>query len=125
EGGSIKGKVLQAEATLRQRREEEADLRSRIEYEVRTAFLDMKSSAENAMVAKTTLDLAQQQLTQAQDRFSAGISNNIEVLQAQQALSVANENYISSLYIYNLSKGTLARALGVAEEQYQKFIIGE
>jgi outer membrane protein TolC len=64
-------------------------------------------------------------LTQAKDRFSAGVSNNIEVLQAQQALSVANENYISSLYIFNLSKGTLARALGIAEEEYQKFIIGE
>ena len=125
EGGKIHGNVLQAEATLQQRKSEQADLRSRIEYEVRTAFLDMNSSAENARVAATTLELAKEQLTQAQDRFSAGVSNNIEVLQAQQALSGANDNYISSLYIYNASKGTLARALGVAEEAYQNFILGE
>jgi outer membrane protein TolC len=125
DGGSIHGRVAQADATLRLREAEENDLRGKIEYEVRTAFLDMTSSAENTQVARTTLELAQEQLTQAKDRFSAGVSNNIEVLQAQQALSVANENYISSLYIFNLSKGTLARALGIAEEEYQKFIIGE
>jgi len=125
QGGDVHGRVLQADALLKQRKAESESLRTQIEYEIRTSFLDLQSSLQNLQVAKSTRDLSAQQLQQAQDRFQAGVTNNIEVIQAQQAVSTANENYVSSLYMYNLSKGTLARALGVAEEGFSKFILGE
>jgi outer membrane protein TolC len=119
QGGRVHGKVLEADALLRRRRAELEDLRSRIDYEVRTAFLDLKASEDQVQVAKSTLDLANEQLKQAQDRFSAGVVNSIEVVQAEDALAAADENYISSLYAFNVAKASLARAMGVAEAAKQ------
>jgi outer membrane protein TolC len=67
-------------------------------------------------VARSSVDLAEQTLIQARDRFSAGVTDNLEVVQAQEAVASAHENYISSLYAHNLAKITLARAIGYAEQ---------
>lgn len=125
QGGRTRGEILQADALLEQRKAQLEDLRSRIEYEVRTAFLDLKASGDRVAVARSALDLAQQQMDQARDRFSAGVTGNIEVVQAQEALASANENYISSAYAYNVAKTALARALGGAERSFKQFILGE
>jgi outer membrane protein TolC len=124
QGGKVRGDVLQADALVKQRRSELEDLRSRIEFEVRTAFLDLKSSADLVGVAQSTMGLAQEQLRQAQDRFAAGVANNIDVVQAQESLATANDNYISSLNSFNLAKLSLARALGVAETATQQYLGG-
>jgi outer membrane protein TolC len=118
----VRGDVLQADALLKQRRSELEDLRSRMEFEVRIAFLDLKSAADLVQVAQSTTALAQEQLRQAQDRFAAGVANNIDVVQAQESLASANENYISSLNVFNLAKLSLARALGVAETATQRYL---
>ena len=125
QGGKVKGEVLQADARLRQRRSELEDMRARIAYEVRSAMLDLKSSGDRVQVAMSARDLANQQLQQAQDRFAAGVVSSIEVVQAQDALASADENYISSLYAFNISKASLARAIGLAEKSYQQFIGGK
>lgn len=124
EGGAVRGRVLQAEAALQEQRAQAADLRARIDYEVRTAFLDLKAADDRVRVAQGAVDLANQQLTQAQDRFSAGVSSNIEVVQAQEAVATASDNYISSLYAHNLAKISLALALGVAEAEAGRFLGG-
>jgi outer membrane protein TolC len=69
--------------------------------------------------------LAQQTLTQAQDRFSAGVADNLEVIQAQEALANSNENYISSLYAHNVAKVEYARAIGFAEEGVKQYLRGK
>jgi outer membrane protein TolC len=76
-------------------------------------------------VAKATLDYAQQTLTQSQDRFSAGVTNNIEVIQAQEALANANQQYIGSLYSHNIAKVLLARATGAAEQSLRQVLGGD
>jgi outer membrane protein TolC len=124
QGGRVHGRRLEADALLQQRRAEMEDLRGRIDYEVRSALLDIEASDERVRVAESARSLAEQQLTQAQDRFSAGVVSNIEVVLAQQALASATESYISSLYEYNLAKLSLALALGVAEEQAEQFVKG-
>ncbi len=124
EGGKIKGDIVQADATLRQRQAEAEDMRGRIEYEVRNAFLDLTSAAEQVRVAGSTLDLANQTLTQAQDRFRAGVTNNVEVVQAQEAVANSNDAFISSTLQFNLAKLALARSLGVAERATKEFLGG-
>jgi outer membrane protein TolC len=119
QGGSIRARVLQAEASLEQQRAQLEDLRTRIDFEVRSAFLDLKAAED-----RTAIQLADQQLTQAQDRFSAGVASNIEVVQAQEAVATASDNYISSLYAHNVAKISLARALGVAEADAGHFLGG-
>jgi len=124
EGNTVRARVLQADAALRQQQALLEDLRARIDYEVRTALLDLKAADDRVQVARTTVELANQQLVQAQDRFSAGVASNIEVVQAQEAVATASDNYIASLYAHNLAKISLARALGIAEADAGRLLGG-
>jgi outer membrane protein TolC len=121
-GGRSRSDIEQAEALLRNRRNAVEDLRGRIDFEVRSAVLDLQSAADQVAVAERNADLANQTLTQARDRFSAGVSDNIEVIQAQQLLASANDYYISSLNAHNAAKIALATALGMAEEGVPQYL---
>jgi outer membrane protein TolC len=116
QGGRVKGQLLEADADLRSRRAEADDLKASIYYEVHTAFLDLQATSEQLQVATKARDLAALQLTQSRDRFAAGVANNIEVVQAQEAVAVANEQYISARYGYDLAKGALIRGTGATED---------
>ena len=107
---------------MKQRQDELADLGGQIDYQVRAALLDIQSAADQVAVARSNLDLANQTLAQARDRFTAGVTDTIEVVQAQGSVAIANDNLISALYAHNLAKVELARALGSAEQQIQKFM---
>lgn len=122
DGGRISADVIQAEAALKQRKDELADLAGQIDYQVRTAFLDIHTAAQQVAVAEENLDLANQTLTQSRDRFAAGVTDNIEVVQAQESVASATDNLISALYAHNLAKVALARALGGAEQGIQKLV---
>src|SRR5436853_6246639 len=100
-------------------------MRDQIEYELRAANLDIQAANEQVKVAAAARDLAQQQLTQAQDRFAAGVANGLEVTQAQEAVAGADENYISSLYTLNVAEASLARAMGTAEKTIKSFFGGK
>jgi outer membrane protein TolC len=124
-GERTKAEVLEADALLDQRKAEAANLRDRVEYEVRTAELDIRSAAEKVRVAQSARDLGQQQLVQAQDRFAAGVANGLEVTQAQESVATADENYISSLYALDVAEASLARAMGTAEKTVKSFFGGK
>lgn len=122
QGGRTHADVLQAEARLRQAKQQFDNLRGRIDYEVRTALLDLNAANDQVQVARSSVDLASQALAQARDRFSAGVTDNLEVVQAQESVAQANENYISSLYAHNLAKVELARAIGFAEQGVRQYL---
>jgi len=125
QGGSVHGAVLQADAKLAQSRDRLANLRGEIDSEVRTALLNLESSAEQVEVARSNIDLADAALAQSRDRFGAGVADTVEVVQSQQAVASAHEQYISSLYGYNYAKISLARALGTAEAGVKEFFKGK
>ena len=125
QGGSVRGDILQADAKLEQSRERLANLRAQIDSDVRAALLNLQSSAEQVNVARSNIDLAEQTLAQSRDRFSAGVTDTVEVVQSQEAVASSHEQYISSLYSYNFAKISLARALGVAEEGVKEYFKGK
>jgi outer membrane protein TolC len=125
QGGKVRADVLQAKSNLNQLRSQLDDLHGRIELEVRSAMLDVKTSDQQVAVAKQSIDLAAEQLKQAQDRYASGVSGSLEVVQSQEAVAVANETYIQALYLNNIAKLALARALGVAEQQTRTFLGGK
>jgi outer membrane protein TolC len=125
QAGRERGRILQADAALQQQQAQVADMRARIEYEVRAALLDLKSADDRVTVARSAADLANQQLTQAQDRYSAGVASHVEVVQAQEAVATASENLISSLLAHNVAKAAVARALGVAEDAAERMLGGQ
>jgi outer membrane protein TolC len=123
-GGRTRGRIIEADAELRMRRSELEDLKSGIDFDVRSAFLDLKASSEQLQVATRSRELASQQLTQARDRFAAGVASNIEVVQAQEAVATSSEQYIGALYSFNVAKALLARDLGIAEDMARQILGG-
>lgn len=121
QGGKVHGDEAVADAQLQQSRERLENLRGQIDADVRTALLNIQSAQDQVNVAQSNIALAQQTLSQARDRFAAGVTNTVEVVQAEEAVASANENYISSLYSYNYAKISLARALGAAETDVREF----
>jgi outer membrane protein TolC len=124
-GGRVKGDVLAAEARLRQSRDRAENLRAQIDADVRTALFNVESAEQLVAVSRSNIDLADQTLAQSQDRFRAGVTDTVEVVQAQEAVASAHEDYISSLYQDNYAKISLARALGVAEQGVKDYFKGK
>jgi outer membrane protein TolC len=124
-GGRIKGDITQADAQLRQRKSEADNVRGQIDYDVRMTFLNLNAAKEQVAVAKQNVDLANENLSRSKDRFSSGVTDSVEVVQAEQSLASANDQYITSLYNHNFAKLSLARALGVAHTSYEQYLGGE
>jgi len=121
-GQRIKGNITTAEAVLHQRKAEAENLRGQIDYDVRTAYLNLQAAKEQLTVARQNVDLANENLDRSKERFTAGVTDSVEVVQAQQSLASANDQYIVSLYAHNLAKLELARALGVARTNYNQYL---
>jgi len=124
-GGRIKGDITQAEAELQQRKAEAENIRGQVDYDVRTAFLNLNAAKEQVTVAKQNVDLADENLARSKDRFTSGVTDSVEVVQAEQSLASANDQYITSLYNHNLAKLSLARSLGVARTNYEQYLGGK
>jgi outer membrane protein TolC len=122
EGGRIHSEVVRADAKLERRRAELASLRGQVDYEVRSGFLDLQAAQTSVEVAQKNVDLAAQTLAQAKDRFANGVTNNLEVVLAEQEVAAANENYIASLFSHNYTKLALLRAMGQVEEGIKQFL---
>ncbi|MBV8729779.1 MAG: TolC family protein [Acidobacteriia bacterium] len=122
QGGRIRGEIEEADAVLKQRRVEYDDLRGQVEAEVRQAFLELTAAANQVAVAQSNRGLAGETLTQSRDRFAAGVADTVEVVQAQEQVAAAEDDYITSLYAHNLAKASLARSMGQAEQSIQQFL---
>jgi outer membrane protein TolC len=124
EGGRAQARASEASARLHQQQARLDDLKGRVYYEVQAVFLDLRAAEDRVRVADGALALARQQLEQARDRFAAGVADNLEVVQAQEALTGAEENRIASLYAINAARFSLARVLGGAEASYEALVKG-
>jgi outer membrane protein TolC len=124
DAGRTKARRIETLSAMRQREAELADFKSRVEYDVRTAFLDVGAAEQQLQAAQTNVQLASDELQQARDRFAAGVASNLEVTQAQESVAAASETYISALYAHNLAKASLARSMGVAESAVMSYLGG-
>ena len=122
--GRIESALTQAEAALQQRRAEAENLRGQIDYDVRTALLNLQAAKEQVAVAGENVNLAGENLARAQERFAAGVTDSVEVVQAQQSVSSANDQYITGVYSHNLAKLQLARAMGVSRTSFSQYLPG-
>ena len=118
------GRIRAEEARARLEEQHVAEVRRQVEAqivdEVKSA-LDQLTAARNSVeVANLGLQLAQQEVAQAERRFQAGVTTNIEVITAQDELARASDNQIGALYQFNLSRAALARATGTIETMYTK-----
>src|SRR6266436_1523380 len=119
-GGRIHAEMVRAELEIRKLEQQQADLRNQIALDVKTALLNLSSARNEVQVANLGVVLSKEEVDQARDRFKAGVANNIEVIQAQDALSRANDNQIAALYRFNQARADLARSIGQMEKVYSK-----
>jgi len=113
--GRVRSDVQQAEAAVGQRRAELEDKKGVVEHDVRTALLDLNVAAQQVKVAESNRQLALSTLKQSQDRFAAGVTTSVEVVQSQESLVSAELDYINGLFSLNVGRINLARATGQAE----------
>ena len=121
-GGRIRAGIEQARADLERKQAEYADLKGRIAYDVKVAWLDVAASDSSAKLAARNKVLAEQALAQSRDRYANGVTNYLEVVQGQEAVAAANDNYVESLYSLNLATISLARAIGGAESRVYQLL---
>jgi outer membrane protein TolC len=122
--GRIRADIDEANAVVSLRRAEYEDVRRRAEQEVRTAVLDITTASQQVGVAESNRTLAAETLVQARDRFRAGVADTIEVVQAQESVASAEQDYINALYLYNVAQVSLARAVGGAGEGVARLLRG-
>jgi outer membrane protein TolC len=121
----VQGDVEQARATLNQRKAELQDTFGVIDRDVRVAFIDLNAAADQVVVAESNVSLSRDILLQARDRFVAGIADTVEVVQAQQTVAQADNDYINAVFEHNLAKVALSRAMGQAELTVQTLLRGK
>jgi outer membrane protein TolC len=119
-GGRIHAEMAKADLELKKVEQQRADLRNQIALEVKTSQAQLDAAQHEVDVANLGVKLAQEEVTQARDRFQAGVANNIEVVAGQNVLARANDNQIDALYRYNQSRADLSHAIGQIEELYSK-----
>jgi outer membrane protein TolC len=125
QGGRVEADEIAADATVKKRRAALENLRGQIDNDVRVGLIDNQNAYRQVEVARSSIELARQQLEQSQDRFRAGVTNNLEVVQAQEAVATAQENLISSLYAFNISRAILIYAQGQAEKFVMTYLKGK
>jgi outer membrane protein TolC len=125
EESKLRGDAKQAQSQLDQDRARLSDIQGQIGADVRDSILDIQSAAKQVEVARSNVELAKEALSEAQQRYQAGVSDNLAVSQALQSLAQADDQYVSSLYQHNVAKLSLARALGVADQKYQVYVGGK
>ncbi len=122
QGGKTEGDIQQADAVLIQRRAELEDTKSRIESDIRNAFLDLEASANQVELSRNNQKLARDTLDLTRQKYDAGVSASVEVVQAQESVASSDLDYITSLFAHNLAKLSLARALGHAAENLPDYL---
>jgi outer membrane protein TolC len=120
-----KGQIEVAGAGYEQARARLADQAQQVNQDVRDSILDIQAAAKLVEATHSNVELANEALSEAQQRFKAGVSDNLPVSQAQSQTEQANDQYISALYQHNVAKLSLARALGAAQTNYKDYLGGK
>ena len=119
-GGRIRAETTRADLEIQRLQQQQSDLRNQIGLDVKNALITLTSARSQVQVANLGVQLSNEEVDQARDRFRAGVANNIEVIQAQDSLARANDNQIAALYRFNQARADLARSVGQMERVYAK-----
>lgn len=125
EEGKLRGDRDVAEAQLQQIRSRMADLTVKIDQQLRDSMLDLQTAEQTVSVASSNVQLAITALDQTQQRFIAGVTDNLPVAEAESTLAAAQTQYVNSVYQLNVARLGLARNLGIIDTQYKSFLAGE
>jgi outer membrane protein TolC len=121
---ALRGEAEVAQAQLDTQKAQLSDINAQVDADVRDSLLDIEAAQKQVEVARSSVALANEALSEAQQRYVAGVSDNLAVSQAQQSVAQANDQYVTSLYRDNVAKLSLVRALGAGQD-YSKYVGGK
>lgn len=113
DSGVTAAKVRSADANLVKAEETYRQTRDAVQLDVRSSYLNLREAEKRIGTAKVAVDKAEEDYHIAQVRYQAGVGTNLDVMDAQVALTAAKNNYIQALYDYNTSGAELEKAMGV------------
>lgn len=117
-GGLTSARIAKAKLELDKIQDERREIRSQVSLELQVAQVELEAASSETDVTAQTLSFAGEALQQARHRFEAGVSNNIEVINAQDELARANDSQINALYRLNQARADLAKAMGQMERYF-------
>jgi len=121
---ALRGEAQVAQSQLDVATAQQSDRSAQVDADVRDALLDIAAAQKQVEVARSSVELAGEALSEAQQRYANGVSDNLAVSQAEQSVAQANNQYVASLYRHNVAKLSLARALG-AGQSYKNYLGGK
>jgi outer membrane protein TolC len=122
QGGRTEGDIKVAQAALAQRQAELEDLKAQVEADVRNAYSEMQAADSQYKLALRNLQVNKETLDLTRQRFDAGVTDSVEVVQAQESLTSAELDRINSVFAHNVAKLSLARAIASAADDLQRFL---
>ena len=117
-GGRLSAERQRAQILVQRAAQSETDARNRVAEQVKSSVAEWKAARNEVDVANDALRLAREELDLARGRFEAGVTDNIELISAQDSLARANDNQIDALYRFSAARAALARAIGRVEETF-------
>jgi outer membrane protein TolC len=124
QGRRTEADIREAQVVVDQRRAEYQDKRGSVELEIRSDYIDVTVANDQVSVADENRKLALDTLRQSQDRFAAGVTTSVEVVQSEESLAAAERDYINSLYSQNLALISLWRATSDIEQHISGLLKG-
>jgi outer membrane protein TolC len=122
QGGRTEGDIRESDAVLSQRRAELEDLKGQVQADVHNAYLDLQAAASQVEVSQKNLQVSRETLDLTRQRFQAGVTDSVEVVQTEQEVATAELDYINSVFAHNVAKLSLARAVGGAAANLEQFL---
>ena len=86
--------------------------------------MDLQVATDQIATAVENRKVAAETLTQSLDRFGAGVTNSVEVVQSEETVASAERDYVNSLLTLNMARISVARASGQAEQFIPKMLKG-
>lgn len=125
EEGKLRGDARLAQSQLDQETAQLNNMRGQVQADVANSIYDIQTAAKQVEVSHSNVQLAKQELSDAQERYAAGVADNLPVTQALASVAQANSQYVTSLYQHSVAKLELARAMGVVGTKYQQYLGGK
>ncbi len=119
DGGRRDARRAESASQYREESIRTADLRDQIELDVRVALDSLRSADAQVKAAEEGLTLSEKEVAQAERRYKAGVTNSVEVTDAQTRLARARDNRVNALYNYNLARIDLGTATGTIQSMIQ------
>jgi outer membrane protein TolC len=119
-GGRIRGEIEDAKGVLVEANANLDQTRAQIETDVLTAISGVEWAMKQLEISNQNVTLSRQEVDLSRSRFVQGISDNTEVVNAQERLSKADDSHIRAQYTLGVARANLARAIGGAERAYRR-----